>query len=56
MKNGKINKLEAEEVKLRSEIAKPKVERKKASAKASTATKRVTNKKASTTEKNELKK
>ena len=52
----KINKLEAEEVKLRSEIAKPKVERKKASAKASTATKRVTNKKASTTEKNELKK
>ncbi len=48
----KINKLEAEEVKLRSEIAKPKVERKKASAKASTATKRVTNKKASTTEKN----
>lgn len=41
----KINKLEAEEVKLRSEIAKPKVERKKASAKASTATKRVTNKK-----------
>lgn len=47
----KINKLEAEEVKLRSEIAKPKVERKKASAKASTATKRVTNKKASTTEK-----
>ena len=52
----KINKLEAEEVKLRSEIAKTKVERKKASAKASTATKRVTNKKASTTEKNELKK
>lgn len=52
----KINKLEAEEVKLRSEIAKPKVERKKASAKASTATKRVTNIKASTTEKNELKK
>ena len=52
----KINKLEAEEVKLRSEIAKPKVERKKASAKASTATKRVTNKKASTTEKDELKK
>ena len=52
----KINKLEAEEVKLRSEIAKPKVERKKASAKASTATKRVTNKKASTTEKNELQK
>ncbi len=52
----KINKLEAEEAKLRSEIAKPKVERKKTSTKASTATKRVTNKKASTTEKKELKK
>lgn len=52
----KINKLEAEEAKLRSEIAKPKVERKKTSTKASTSTKRVTNKKASTTEKNELKK
>lgn len=52
----KINKLEAEEAKLRSEIAKPKVERKKTSTKASTATKRVKNKKASTTEKNELKK
>lgn len=52
----KINKLEAEEAKLRSEIAKPKVERKKTSAKTSTAAKRGTNKKASTTEKNELKK